>query len=109
MRWAVFILFMGFRPASAEVKFSADVYLSHAESEIEPTALNPGNILLELPHSKTDIDLRPEIKLRESAWQAVLRPRLIDSFRQVSKSGANQQISKSNTDITDAFIENNWI
>jgi hypothetical protein len=107
--WVGFFLFFGFlSPAQAEVRFSVDTYLSHSDVSVYQDGVNPGNMVLELPHSKTDLDLRPELKLREGTWQAVLRPRLIESYRQVDKATGDETLTKSDPDITDAFVEKNW-
>lgn len=108
MYWGiVFILGMAAQ-ADAELRFSADTFLSRSDVTIEKQPLNPQNQILELPHSKTKLEIRPEVKWRSDTWQTVLRPRFTWIEQQVQKNSEALSSTKGTLDLTDAFVENNW-
>lgn len=94
--------------AHADVKLSLDSYLSYNEAEIHKDTFNLNNQVLELPHTKTQADIRGEFKWRSTSWQMVLRPRLISSTQQVEINNQITTRTKNDSNLTDAFIENNW-
>ncbi len=94
--------------ASAETAYSADVYLSRNEADVPGLGVNPENRVLELPSNKTQIELRPTLRLREDSWQAIVRPQLWINSQEKTILNEKQKVSKNKFDITDAFLEKNW-
>lgn len=92
----------------AKVTFSLDSYLSYSEAEIAQDGINVNNQVLELPHSKTQIDLRGELRWRQPTWQTLIRPRLLITQQKLESNYEEKTKSKSDVDLTDAFIEVNW-
>ena len=94
--------------ASAEMTYSADVYLSRNEADIPGIGVNPQNQVLELPSGKTQFEVRPTVRLREESWQAIVRPQIWLNNQEKTILNVRQNVSKNKFDITDAFIEKNW-
>lgn len=111
MTWVFAVFFLFSRDVFAEstdIKVSLDSYLSYSDVTIAKDGLNINNQVLELPHSKTQVDLRGEFKLRQTHWQMLVRPRFTYTLQQVEGPQGEKTVDKSDPDLTDAFIENNW-
>lgn len=103
-----FTMFLTSGFALSDAKFSLDAYFSMTDVKIQKNGINPNNQVLELPHSKSQVDIRPEVKWQEARWQTVVRPRLIQANQDTEVNQLSQTTSKTTFDLTDAFIENNW-
>jgi len=103
-----FSLILISRSVFAEVKVSLDSYLSYSDVTIAKDGINLNNQVLELPHSKTQADLRGEFKWRQPSWQTVIRPRFVYIQQKVEAPTGEKTVTKNDPDLTDAFIEVNW-
>ncbi len=104
----IFVVFLLSQVVYAEVRLSLDSYFSYSDVTIEKDGININNQVLELPHSKTQADLRAELKWRQPKWQTVIRPRFVSTIQKVESIEGEKTVTKNEPDLTDAFFELNW-